>query len=128
MTPPVWPSRERCARLVGRRIRSIRTTTSRSPQFRESTMFHRLRRWYHNLPLRKTSGTSKRRRLVFRPKCLLLERRDVPSVVADFNHDGFADLAVGVPGENNSAGAVNVIYGGSSGLAAGITTVAPNGS
>jgi hypothetical protein len=38
----------------------------------------------------------------------------------DFNHDGFDDLAVGVPGENlgshPDAGAVAVIYGGSSGL------------
>ena len=32
---------------------------------------------------------------------------------ADFNGDGFDDLAVGVPGENDSRGAVNVIYGSS---------------
>ena len=32
---------------------------------------------------------------------------------ADFNGDGFDDLAVGVPGENASRGAVNVIYGSS---------------
>jgi hypothetical protein len=37
-------------------------------------------------------------------------------VAADFNHDGFADLAVGVPGENDVAGAVNVLYGAGSGL------------
>jgi hypothetical protein len=40
----------------------------------------------------------------------------------DFNHDGFDDLAVGVPFENVNgharAGAVNVIYGSSTGLAA----------
>ena len=43
----------------------------------------------------------------------------------DFNQDGFADLAIGVPGEDLSngqlrrnAGAVNVIYGSSSGLSA----------
>jgi hypothetical protein len=40
--------------------------------------------------------------------------------VGDFNGDGYADLAVGVPGEDVSgvsdAGAVNVIYGGPSGL------------
>jgi uncharacterized protein (TIGR03437 family) len=36
--------------------------------------------------------------------------------VGDFNGDGFADLAVGVPGENNGAGRVNVIYGGTGGL------------
>ena len=39
----------------------------------------------------------------------------------DFNNDGFADLAVGVPGEDvgsaQDAGAVNVIYGSASGLA-----------
>jgi hypothetical protein len=38
----------------------------------------------------------------------------------DFNGDGFADLAVGVPGESvaasTDAGAVNVVYGSSSGL------------
>jgi hypothetical protein len=37
-------------------------------------------------------------------------------VAADFNHDGFADLAVGVPGENDIAGAVNVLYGAGGGL------------
>jgi hypothetical protein len=30
---------------------------------------------------------------------------------ADFDNDGSADLAIGVPGENTSAGAVNVLYG-----------------
>jgi FG-GAP repeat len=30
---------------------------------------------------------------------------------ADFNGDGAADLAIGAPGENNSAGAVHVLYG-----------------
>ena len=34
----------------------------------------------------------------------------------DFDNDGFADLAVGVPGENDSAGAINVLYGTGSGL------------
>jgi hypothetical protein len=33
------------------------------------------------------------------------------AISPDFNGDGWADLAVGVPGENNRAGAVNVIYG-----------------
>jgi hypothetical protein len=37
-------------------------------------------------------------------------------VAADFNNDGFADLAVGVPGENDFAGAVNVLYGRGGGL------------
>jgi hypothetical protein len=39
--------------------------------------------------------------------------------VGDFNHDGFDDLAVGVPGEDipaADAGAVNVLYGGLGGL------------
>jgi len=42
---------------------------------------------------------------------------DLPSdVAADFNHDGVADLAVGVLGENGAAGAVNVLYGAGGGL------------
>jgi FG-GAP repeat len=36
-------------------------------------------------------------------------------VTADFNNDGFADLAVGVPAENG-VGAVNVLYGTAAGL------------
>jgi hypothetical protein len=36
----------------------------------------------------------------------------------DFNGDGFYDLAIGIPGENIGAGAVSVIYGTASGLAA----------
>jgi FG-GAP repeat len=44
------------------------------------------------------------------------------SAAADFNGDGFADLAVGVPGEDvgaiENAGSVNVIYGGPAGLSA----------
>jgi FG-GAP repeat len=44
------------------------------------------------------------------------------STLADFDGDGFADLAVGVPSEAvgavESAGAVNVIYGSSGGLTA----------
>ena len=43
-----------------------------------------------------------------------------PPVRADFNGDGFADLAVGVPsedvGEMEDAGAVNVLYGSVTGL------------
>ena len=34
----------------------------------------------------------------------------------DFNGDGYDDLAVGVPGDNDDEGAVNVIYGSASGL------------
>ena len=36
----------------------------------------------------------------------------------DFNRDGFADLAVGIPGDANDAGAVTVLYGTSNGLTA----------
>jgi hypothetical protein len=36
----------------------------------------------------------------------------------DFNNEPFDDLAVGVPGENGAAGAVNVVYGAAQGLAA----------
>jgi len=36
----------------------------------------------------------------------------------DFNGDGKDDLAIGVPDENDAAGAVNVLYGSSSGLSA----------
>lgn len=39
-------------------------------------------------------------------------------VRADFNGDGFGDLAVGAPGENDSAGHVHVLYGSASGLVA----------
>jgi hypothetical protein len=34
----------------------------------------------------------------------------------DFNNDGYFDLAIGVPGEDIAAGAVNVIYGSATGL------------
>jgi hypothetical protein len=44
---------------------------------------------------------------------------DGSDVGADFNHDGFIDLAVGVPGENGFAGAVNVLYGRAGGLSGG---------
>ena len=44
------------------------------------------------------------------------------SLEADFNNDGFADLAVGVPFEDigaiEGAGAVNVLYGAAGGLSA----------
>ncbi len=40
------------------------------------------------------------------------------TVKGDFNGDGFADLAVGAPGENAGAGAVHVLRGSSTGLTA----------
>ncbi len=36
--------------------------------------------------------------------------------VADFNRDGYFDIAVGVPGEGNDTGAVNILYGAASGF------------
>ena len=50
---------------------------------------------------------------------------------ADFNGDGFADLAIGVPFEDQAAtndGAVNVIYGGIGGLSAAGNEVWSQGS
>jgi uncharacterized protein with LGFP repeats len=41
------------------------------------------------------------------------------AALIDFNDDDFEDLAVGAPGENTSAGAVNVLYGSSGGLVGG---------
>lgn len=45
-----------------------------------------------------------------------------PAMPSDFNGDGYADLAIGVPGDKVSghwgAGAVNVLYGSASGLTA----------
>ena len=41
---------------------------------------------------------------------------DTGSLEADFNHDGFTDLAVGVPQEEGATGAVNVLYGSADGL------------
>jgi hypothetical protein len=37
---------------------------------------------------------------------------------ADYNGDGFADLAVGVPGKHSASGAVSMLYAGESGLSA----------
>ncbi|MEX2300285.1 MAG: hypothetical protein WD733_05080 [Bryobacterales bacterium] len=37
---------------------------------------------------------------------------------ADFNGDGYDDLAVGTPGENNARGTANIIFGSSGGLTA----------
>src|ERR1041385_4649018 len=34
----------------------------------------------------------------------------------DFNHDGFTDVAIGVPGEDGGLGAVDVVYGSGLGL------------
>ncbi len=62
-----------------------------------------------------------RRTYHLQPKLETLEARRLLSASwADFNGDGFSDLAVGAPGETlgtgPSAGAVNVIYGAAAGL------------
>lgn len=52
---------------------------------------------------------------------------------ADFNNDGFVDLAVGIPGEThgsgaeaiNAAGAINIFYGSANGIAATAAQPAP---
>src|SRR5919198_5628860 len=67
-----------------------------------------------------------RRLLVFLPLALAAgtwsAAASAGSVFGDFNGDGFADLAVGVPLEDvgtvANAGAVNVIYGSAAGLTA----------
>jgi hypothetical protein len=38
------------------------------------------------------------------------------AALVDFDGDGFDDLAIGAPGENSGAGAVNVVYGTANGL------------
>ena len=45
------------------------------------------------------------------------------SVRSDFNGDGRADLAIGAPGDNSSAGEVNIIYGSDDGLSSGFTQI-----
>ena len=45
-------------------------------------------------------------------------RRLLATVWADFNNDGFDDLAVGTPGEDSGAGLVHVLYGSAAGLTA----------
>src|SRR3712207_5979218 len=38
------------------------------------------------------------------------------NLLSDFNADGCADLAVGVPGENRGSGSVTVLFGGPGGI------------
>ena len=45
------------------------------------------------------------------------------AALVDFNGDGFDDLAVGAPGENTAAGAVNVLYGSAAGLTGANQTI-----
>ena len=45
-------------------------------------------------------------------------RRLLATVWADFNGDGFDDLAIGAPGEDSGAGLVHVLYGSATGLTA----------
>jgi hypothetical protein len=49
--------------------------------------------------------------------------RGNPARGPDFDGDGFYDLAIGAPGENDGAGAVTVLYGGATGLSAARTQV-----
>ncbi len=53
-----------------------------------------------------------------RPYLETLEARQLLSVYADFNGDGFDDLAIGVPGEQAGRGMVQVLYGSANGLTA----------
>ncbi len=68
----------------------------------------------------RTQQTRKVR--LWRPRLDLLEARRLLTVWADFNGDGYDDLAVGVPNEgigaNDDAGMVHVIYGSFAGLTA----------
>ena len=41
-----------------------------------------------------------------------------PAQPSDFNGDGYVDLAIGVPADEDGAGGVNIIYGSASGLTA----------
>lgn len=47
-----------------------------------------------------------------------LDRFGLALVEGDFDADGYADLVIGVPGENDGAGGVNVLYGTATGLTA----------
>jgi hypothetical protein len=58
---------------------------------------------------------------VVRPMALALMIAFLPSISAqsrqgDYNGDGYTDLAIGSPGENNNSGVVRVLYGGPSGV------------
>ncbi|MCI0364627.1 MAG: hypothetical protein L0219_12125 [Phycisphaerales bacterium] len=73
--------------------------------------------------MRFNQNTSRVRRIVaVSLSALLLPAPDARAAGADFNGDGFADLAIPVPGESigamSSAGAVNVMYGSPAGLSA----------
>ncbi len=57
-----------------------------------------------------------RKKTNWRPRLETLEARRLLSIYADFNGDGFDDMAIGVPGEDNGEGTVHVIYGSASGL------------
>jgi hypothetical protein len=66
------------------------------------------------------------RKRTFWPHLEVLELREVPAGLSDFNGDGFDDLVIGVPQDRvgllgspgSRAGAVNVIYGSAGGLTA----------
>jgi hypothetical protein len=50
--------------------------------------------------------------------CEVLDNWGAALEAADFDADGYADLAVGVPGENDGGGGVHFVFGNASGLAA----------
>jgi hypothetical protein len=70
-----------------------------------------------------TGRVGRHRRIAsWRPAVELLESRNLlsPVVYGDFNHDGYTDMAIGIPcatvnGQSN-AGAVEVLYGSANGL------------
>ena len=72
------------------------------------------------MPRIRKYGTSDANRS--RPRMEALEARRLLSVWSDFNGDGYADLAIGVPEEDldlvNDAGAFHVIFGTGTGLRA----------
>ncbi len=53
---------------------------------------------------------------LWQPRLEALKSRRLLSARVDFNGDGYDDLAIGAPGENNSAGMVHILYSSPTGL------------